>query len=65
MEKTSAKITEDITVAWLQAYGREGAMTPPNGPEVAEFYRQVFETVADCIAGERMRTRMRPRSERY
>ena len=58
MEKTSAKIAEDITKAWLHAHAREGVMVPSSA-DVAEFYRRVYDTVADCISSQRMRTHMR------
>ena len=64
MEKTAAKIAEDITIAWLHAHHREGVMVP-NKSDVAEFYEHVYETVADCIVPQRVRARLHPRQEGY
>lgn len=58
MEKTSAKISEDVTIAWLNAHAREGVM-PPSSSDVAEFYKRVYETVADCILSQRMKAHIR------
>ncbi|NLJ80688.1 MAG: hypothetical protein GX335_06670 [Firmicutes bacterium] len=44
MLKTSAKIAEDITIAWLNTHVGEG-VAKPGQAEVAEFYRAVFEAV--------------------
>ncbi|NLK08971.1 MAG: hypothetical protein GX316_09800 [Firmicutes bacterium] len=54
MEKTSAKIAEDITIAWLHAHKREGTMIP-SPAEVAEFYKTMHAAVADSIKSQRMR----------
>lgn len=48
MGKTVAKVAEGITIAWLYAHHRKGAVIP-NKSDVAKFYEHVYETVANCI----------------